>query len=93
MWTAKFKYINLMWKHINEEGHHISNENFYKEPEKVAEAPPADETPEETKKRVQKEMSKVAEEADSIENFFGVQPKAPANFGRFWNPGTEKKVE
>ena len=88
MCTAKFKYINLMWKHINEEGHHISNENFYKEPEKTD----PEENPDETKKRVQKEMSKVVEES-GINDFFGVQPKAPANFGRFWNPGTEKKVE
>lgn len=92
MCTAKFKYINLMWKHINEEGHHISNENFYKEPEKPTDAP-LGETPDESKKRIAKEMTKVAEESTSIENFFGVQTKPPANFGRFWNPCTEKKVE
>ena len=29
MCSFRFKYINLMWKHVNEAGHQVSNENYY----------------------------------------------------------------
>lgn len=29
MCTERFKYANQMWKHVKEEGHQVSNVNYY----------------------------------------------------------------
>ena len=60
MCPEKFKYISLMWKHINEQGHHVSNADFLKktqdpEPPKDSESQNAD------NKGTQGEKDKVCE--------------------------------